>query len=622
MKKKTREIKLDQLCDERSFLSFCNDDQRGNHGKRLGMEITHDFLVACEKDGFIIPLLTRTESRMVEGKETQVEVKYYSPFQIFLVTELCKNVIDEDGYLRDLALMDADYQKQQKTRYINWGGHMAFNIDNEKTESGNPSAMISHFTLMKDFHNFLRLLHTFDTFDNTRNDDYVRRRLYRNAPKLQYDFKELSAELLSEYNTNTDKIKTIFKIVGNIGLSIDPLEEWFNYVHRHEIMRKDELKGLAGVAQELYNFCDVLREVVETVDGKKLPPFLEFVKSDFGYHDREKMNKFAEGEDIVAIKKANENLIEWLTKNKEFIDGVFAKHPEWEKVDFLDLANKTRITLDDFHTRYGDIRYVGAYRTMYPSDKKVEELDDATKRILDMYTRSRLHHQKDEDDDYEIDIQMEISQAISSRLSDLERDVVAVAYKLSDLFQSDISRVEGEKRMSVGPLQQEYFKDREHKDDPNPGLTNSLFWREFLPKGQKKYDDEMEMLGNKRSELNHIWREAGLVFCAKCREKKVILHQLHLDEKFSTEAICDDCVASSDLSTIKSGEWCCEHINHEGNVCGRMLYKFAHNNILSSILKNTANTKVTLNYGQMEIEISCPECRQKSTKMVEWGWLP
>lgn len=622
MKKKTREIKLDQLCDERSFLSFCNDDQRGNHGKRLGMEITHEFLVACEKDGFILPLLIRTEARTIDGKEAQVEVKYYSPFQIFLVTELCKNVIDEDGYLRDLALMDADYQKQQKTRYINWGGHMAFNIDNEKTESGNPPNMISHFTLMKNFHNFLRLLHTFDTFDNTRNDDYVRRRLYRNAPKLQFDFKELSADLLSEYDTNTDKIKTIFKIIGNIALSIDPLEEWFNYVHRHEIMRKDELKGLAGVAQELYNFCDILREVVETVDGKKLPPFLEFVKSDFGYHDREKMNKFAEGEDIVAIKKANEHLIEWLIKNKEFIDGVFAKHPEWEKIDFLDLANKTRITLDDFHTRYGDIRYVGAYRTMYPSDKKVEELDDATKRILDMYTRSRLHNQKDEEDDYEVDIQMEISQAISSRLSDLERDVVAVAYKLSDLFQSDISRVEGEKRMSVGPLQQEYFKDREHKDDPNPGLTNSLFWREFLPKGQKKYDDEMETLGHKRSELGQIWREAGFVFCAKCRAKKVVLHQLHLDEKFSTEAICDDCIESKDLQSIKSGEWHCEHNNEKGELCNTMLYKFAHNNILNTTTLSTSVAKIQLNYGQMEIEVSCPKCRKKSSKMVEWGWLP
>ncbi len=624
MKEKKRELKLDQLCDERSFLSFCNDDQRGRVSKRLGVEITHEFLVACEKDGFIVPLLTRGETRLMEGKEAQVEVKYYSPFQIFIVAELCKNIIDEDGYLRDSDLMDADYQKQQKTRYINWGGYSAFNIDNEKTESENPPNMVSHFSLMKDFHNFLGLLHTFETFDGTRYDDYAKRRYYRHAPKLQFDFKDLNVDLLSEHDINADKVKTLFKIIGNFALSIDPLEEWFNYVHRHEIMRKDELKGLAGVAQELYNICDILGEVVETVEGKKLPPFLEFVKSDFGYHDREKMNKLAEGEDILAVKKANENLIEWLTKNKEYIDEVFAKHPEWEKVNFLDEAKKVDTALDDFYTRYGDVRYVGAYRTVYPSKKKIEELDEATRRYVEMYTRSRQQQQKQEDDedDMEINIQMEISRAISSRLRDLERDVVAVAYKLSEFLQSDTYRVEQEKRMSVATLQQEYFKDREHKDDPNPVLTNHLFWKEFLPKGQKKYDDEMKILESKRSELNHIAREAGLVFCAKCREKKVIIHQLHFDEKISNEAICDDCVGSTDLSTIKSGEWLCEHTNHDGNACGHMLYKFAHNNILSSILKNTANTKVTLNYGQMEIEISCPKCRKKSTKMVEWGWLP
>ncbi len=625
MEKKVRQIQLDQLYEERAFLSFCNDDQHGRHSKRLGMEITHEFLLACEKDGFVVPLHIQTEARKVDGKDVQVEVKYYSPFQIFLVAELCKNIVDEDGHLRDLVLMDANYQKEQKTRYINWGGHMAFNIDNERTESGNPPHMISHFTLMKDFHNFLRLLHTFETLDHTRHEDYARRRYYRNAPKLQYDFKELNADVLAEHGVNVEKVKTIFKIVGNIALSIDPLEEWFNYIHRHEIMRKDELKGLAGVAQELYNFCDILREVIETAEGKKLPPFLEFVKSDFAHHDREKMNKFAEGEDIMAIKKANEHLIEWLTKNKEYLDDIFAKHPEWQKTDLIDTAKKVQIQLDDFHTRYGDIRYVGSYRTIYPSDKKVEELDEATKRILDMYTRSRSQQQKrdgDDEDDLELNIPIEITHAISSRLSDLERDVTGIAYNLSNLLQNDTNRVEQEKRISVGPLQLEYSKLQEGKEDPNPGVTASLFWRDFLPKEQKKYDDEMKVIEDKRSELHQIAKEAGLVFCAKCREKKVVLHQLHLDDKFSTEAICDDCIGSKDLQSIKNGEWRCEYDNEKGELCNTLLYKFAHNNILNTTSLNTSIAKIQLNYGQMEIEVSCPKCRKKSSKSVEWGWLP
>jgi hypothetical protein len=613
MKEKTRELKLDQLCEERAFLSFCNDDQRNSHYKRLVAEITHEFLVACEKDGFIIPLLTKTEPRIIDGKEEHVEVKYYSPFQIFLVVSLFKNSLDENGLLIDESF-GFTYQKEQQTRYINWGGYSAFNIDNKKNGTEEKEGAMGHFTLMKDFHNFLRLLHTFDTFDNTRNDDFVRRRRYPYAPKLQYDFKNISVDLLTDYGLSIDKVKNLFKIIGNIALSIDPLEDWFNYIHRHDIMRKDELKGFAGVAQELYNLCDIMREVIETVDGKKLPPFLEFVKSDFGYYDREKMNRYAEGEDIMAIKKASEQLIAWLTKNQEYIDGIFAQHADWEKIDFLNLAKKTQVSLDDFYKRYGDVRYVGSYRTVYPSELKLEDLDEKTRWYVDIYTKS--HPLTGED------LQIEISHAISSRLSDLERDVTAITYRLSDLFQQDRYRVEREKQMSVGPLQQEYFKDRKHEEDENPVATNHLFWTDFLPKGQKKYDDEMKILDHKGSELRHIAKEAGLVFCAKCREKKVVIHQLHFDEKISNEAICDDCVKSADLSTIKSGEWCCEHTNHEGNTCGHMLYKFAHNNILSSILKNTANTKVTLNYGQMEIEISCPKCRKKSSKMVEWGWLP
>jgi hypothetical protein len=380
---------------------------------------------------------------------------------------------------------------------------------------------------------------------------------------------------------------------------------------------------MAGVAQELYNFCDVIRDLIEHVEGKELPPFLQYVKSDFHISDRDKVNTYAEGEDILAIKKANEKLIAWITKNKDYIDDIFSKHTDWEKVDLLVVAMNLQKELDDFYSRYGDIRYVGNYRTELPSDKKLEDLDPKTRWYFDMVMKSREREEKDEDDDgYKVDPQIEISSAISSRLGDLQRDVMMLAHKTSDMLMNDRSRIEREKQMSVGPLQEEYFKLHDHATDPNPGLTNSLFWRDFLPKGQKKYDDEMELSDRKQAELNGIAKETWLVLCAKCRDKHVVMHQLYHDEKLSNEAICDDCVGSADLSTIKSGEWLCEHTNHDGNTCGHMLYKFAHNNILSSILKNTANTKVTLNYGQMEIEISCPKCRKKSTKMVEWGWLP
>ncbi len=613
MTKKKREIYVDQLYRDDTFLSYCNYDQHGGVSTKLGERITPEFLLACEKDDFILPLHTQTETRMVNGKELQVEAKYYSPFQLFLVAELCKNTIDEDGLLRDVDLMDATYQKEQKARYINWGGESAFLIDDKKRNDLDTFPMYNHFALMKNFHCFLKLLHSFKTFDHSPHDDYSRRRLYRDVPNLQYDFSELDATLLSAYDLDIEKIKTLFKLIGNYAFHIDPLEKWFNYVHKHDVFRKDELKGTAGVAQELYNFCDILREVIETIEGKKLPPFLEFVTSDFPYHNRDKMNQYAEGEDIVAVKRANENLITWIVENTDYIDDIFTKHPEWEKVDFLEVAKNVQKDINDFHERYGDIRYVGMYRTIYPSNKKLEDLDEVTKKYVWMHAKS--------DDDYDEKLGIEISSAISSRLGDLQRHVSSCAHKISSLLLDDRERIEKEKRMSVGPLQLEYSKERDTATDTNPQLTASLFWRDFLPKAQKKYDDEIKSLENKRAVLHHISAEARYVFCAKCREKYVVLHQMYNDGKLSNEAICDDCISNKDLSTIRSGEWCCEYTNHDGNTCGHMLYKFAHNNILSSILKNTANTKVTLNYGQMEIEISCPKCRRKSSKVVEWGWL-
>lgn len=610
----------DQLYDEGRFLSYCNDEHYSSVDKKLGVKITPEFLSACGKDGFILPIHTQMEKPMKEKGEVEMEVKYYSPFQLFLVVMLHRNTIGKDGFLSDPYWGS---QEELTTRYISWGGQSAFNIENRHSQIPVRSPMTDHFVFMKDFHTFLRFLHTLPTLDGTRYGSYYMRRLYRGVPKLQYDFKGVNKGTLLEHNLTIEILSHFVKVVGQFALIFDPLEQWYNYVHKHDLLRKDELKGMAGVAQELYNFCDIIRALIEHVEGKKLPPFLQHVKSDFYISDRDKVNTYARGEDILAIKKANEKMIGWIMKNKDYIDDIYSKHDDWEKVDILAVATDLQKELDDFYTRYGDIRYVGNSRTELPSDKKLEDLDPKTRWYFDMVMDSRARQKKDNDDDgYKEDPQIEISSAISSRLRDLQREVMTIAHKTSNMLTNDRSRIESEKQMAVGPLHEEYFKLHDHATDPNPGLTNSLFWRDFLPKGQKKYDDEMELSDRKRRELNAIGNEADLVLCAKCRAKHVVVHQLHHDEKLSDEAICDSCIEEKDLQSIKSGEWHCEHETDKGLLCSTILYKFAHNNIMNTNLANYANATITLNYGQISIEVRCKECKKVSVKMIDWGWLP
>lgn len=606
MKTPPRTIHIDQLYTQNAFLSFCNDDHNNSYGKKLGVKITPEFLMACEKDEFIVPVYV---------KDT---VKYYSPFQVFLIAELCHNIVDEDGFLRDAQMMDLVYQKEHKTRYINWGGQSAFNISNRETEKNVKSKIINQFTVMQDFNDFVKCLHTFKTARGTENWDHEKERLYRHAPQIQFDFsKELDLKkILKTYKLDVTKLKMLIKVVGNFALHIDPMEQWFNYIHKHPTLRKDEFKGMASVAQELYNICDITKELVETVEQKELPPLLEFIKSDFHYGNRDKMNSYAEGEDILALKKAHGKLTVWIKKNTKYLNTLFTKHPEWQKVDLLKIAKDLKNKLEDFHTRYGDVRYVGNLRTIQPSIIPLESLDPDTKRYTDFYSKNDTP-----DGEYPAqDISIHISSAIESRLNDLQREVSSLAHSITRILENNVPGIEMEKQSSIGDIQKKY--DEKNKDSKvEPGLLASLFWREYLPKEQEKFQKELDIIEKLKSELYGIAKETRLVFCAKCREKYVVVHHLHFDDKLSNEAICDDCISKKDLQSIKSGEWRCGHENAKGNTCNALLYKFAHNNIMNTNLMNNSNATITLNFGQMDIQVKCKDCKNISIKSIDWGWL-
>lgn len=612
MSEEKRKLHLEQLYTENSFLYFCNTDERNGYGKKLGVEITPEFLRACEKDGFIIPLHEREEKIVVDGKETTAMVKLYSPFQLFLVAELCYNIVGDDGFLYSL-MFDISYQHEQKTRYISWGASQCFNIDNGIHNAVQPSGEENHHRFMANFHEFLKLLHSCDLADNTNDLFYESRRLYTSFPRLLYDLTPLkgNTKILPDHNLDSKKVKHLYKIVGGFALSIDPLGDWSYYIQKHSLLRKDELKGLAGVAQEIYHLGDILRDIFELVSGEALPPLVEFVKSDF-YHDRDKVNQYAEGQDILAIKKANQQLLKWISDNENYLHEMFVKNPEWTPVNFVETAEQTQKNLEDFHIRYGDVRSVGGHRMVTPSDIAIKDLDTETQKILRMYMSGS--RQKD--------VQYEITNAISSRLRDLQRDVSGLAHRIAEVLYSDTYRVEKEKRASVASFQIEYFsKKEEHKDAPNPQMVAHKFYSEFLPKAQKKFQDELDVIEQKRRELNNIAKESGVVLCAVCRESKVLLHQEYRDEKLSNEAICDSCVHQKDLQSVKDGEWYCDYEKEDGETCNTLLYKFAHNNILNTNLLSGSNASIVLNYGQMEIEVKCKNCKNKSRKIVDWGWL-
>jgi hypothetical protein len=115
-------IHINQLYEQNKFLYFCNTDYHGNNREKLGRRITEEFLEACERDNFLLPLYKQTNKiKDQDGKEIEKEFKFYSPFQIFLVSAFMRNTIDEDGLLIDLNTMDLEYQKKQNTRYIKLG---------------------------------------------------------------------------------------------------------------------------------------------------------------------------------------------------------------------------------------------------------------------------------------------------------------------------------------------------------------------------------------------------------------------------------------------------------------------------------------------------------------------
>lgn len=604
MKDKKRDIKKDQLLPEREFIHFCNNDRANNHaGSR--MSINESFLQAVKKDGLIKPILQiEGVVKNPDGTEKQGLIDYYSPHQFFIIAALRKNIVDEDDNLQSSDTRDwyAERPKEERPRYIAWGQGMSFWADAPRKNEDEMDIGVDVHLLSDYFHDFLQFLHTFETVAPHE----ARQRYWRTPQVNEYNFDELKTSkntLLNEYGLDEKKIKILRKNVGQFAETIDPLAHWHYYIQKHPEWRRDLLKGDASSAQDIYRLYDLLTEVWEIVMDKKSASIFEFLYEDFHHPMYTPKSGYLHGEDTRALLYSIEQFEKWSNEedNKQFVSK--------ETLDEVKLIEKA---LKDFENRYGDKSYAGSLRRIGPENSvKIKDLDDVTKRYVEMIL-SQLQRQGETVTEEET--KTEISRAIMSRLSDIQRD-------LRDTFRSVSNQ----------------FNDKENAAWQE--INGSDLWMKLAREGRFKDLDRAQQIQLANEERNKIkkeadfWKEkskefhrnvswyADLAFCKECRKNPILLHKEN-DGRDQWDSfmpcICDDCISSSkDLRQLTAGHWDCDY-------CGKKIYNFAHGNMLSDVLINRVPTTIKLDYGRMEIEVTCNDrsCNKKQWKVIDWGWLP
>lgn len=594
------EIKKEQLLSERAFIGYCDRDEVSSH-VITRLDIDERFLKAAEKDGFIKPLLKeRGEVKQNDGTEKVEMVSYYSPYQIYIIAELAKNIIDNDGYLRSPSSLE--WQKEKGFRWVKWGwGGLSLTIDKKRRWERKVKFASDNLPLFCDyFHRFLVFLHTLEL-----KPDHLReveeRRFFSKLPSLAYNFEPLKdndSKLLKSYRLNIKILNLLRKEVAQLATTIDPLEHWYYYIKRHTQFRKDLLKGDAALAQELYRIYDLLTRIVEIVTGKETEPLFEFLYKDFPGHPFliPKVD-YLYGEDIKALQFAIEQFKQW-KKNKE--NKPFVTNEIIEKLNIVEEKIK------DYEQRYGDRSYAGRIRTVEAEEKiKLEDLDEETKKDVEDMLR-QMKGQK-----FKFKLGEEIAQSIEHRLGELKRELEDVLYDVSDQLQ-----------------------ERENKAWQKEREFSNVFWmtnREKLAKlsrekqlklSDKEYNKirkKAEKWGQRGEEFaNSVSRYTRFAFCKVCRKNPI---QLHIENtnwvdvwESSCPKICDGCMRTKKLEEMESGEWKCS--------CDKILYKFVHNNTIALQTRNAVDIKLKIAYGKNTLEATCPECGRKNQRIIDWGWMP
>jgi len=577
----------DQLMPEQGFIRFCNDGYAGSD-KRL--KVTSEFIKAAQKDGLIAPLLTETvEEPGTDGQPVKQTVAYYSPHQLFLMVGLRENVIKDGRISSEEELAWGP----EKYRTILWEPSYGFTVN---ATTGQPIGKVNQINvhgIASHFDNFLKLLHTLPLHGDYESAKYDRGRYFAMAPKVRFNFVSLKKDgeqRLKAHELTVDDLILLRQAVGSLAARIDPLEYWYDYLKRHPQWRKDKFKGDALLAQELYLTEELVADTIEAVTGKTQLPLMQFL------HEGSTIKPFlasevtyANGVDVKALQTCIAEARKWLAKpaNTKLVpDGAVAK------LDAVEAEIKEYVNL------YGDNRsYIsGVPRPAEMDNIPLDKLDPATR----LFAEEMLKDLKADDPNYQQEYELEVGQAISSRLTFLRHDAWGTIHGLG-------AGLRGEKDKA---------------------------WREYeMAKTWGKPEEEQKKLflaarawDEKIDEFNKVLADYSLIYCKECREKPVQLHYNNGDQQVSHDPICDDCfkqVAEGALGAkqpIKGGEWRCGYCIDPKSGESPMLYRFAQRNIVSMRTVNDTPVKIKLDYGHVTLEAKCKNCQTVQRREIDWGW--
>jgi len=625
-KVKNVEIKKDQLLCERNFLGYCNDSNNRTvtmTGK-FHRWVDGKFLRAVESDEFIKPILTIDELvRQSDGSVKEEPVHYYSPFQIYIVTQLSHNTIDDEGKLRSPD-SSIEWQIQQKVRYVAWGigGAMSFNMGSEVRNKKSPGGGPNVLTLCGYLNDFLRMLHSLDVTDRYSGEwRQERGRYYSESPNLQFNFDRLKgdkATFLDQFDLDVEKIEILRKNIGQTALIIDPLEKWYPFLQKLPQWRRDELKGEALLAQDLYGLCEIIADILEIVTGTPPAGLLESLRSDFAPAEYTR-NEYASGTDIEAIKLAASKLKTWMAdeKSSKLLNEISASDVIGGYSKRLEEVEQQLKDYKKHYEKYGEGRSInsGGFLHMRTSDSPIPitALDPRAKKIVEQMMAQRKAQGTVEDEDAEM--QWEINHAIRWRLDDIKSSLTNLIYEMIRPLDAVRWKIDSEKQNGQ---QHVWWGEcmRSGEAPTDAGKARVYYFEKFQPRKIAEYDKKLKPILDASRSLGSFASLARLVLCAHCRKNTVLLHQAHNDKRVSSEAICDECIKNGELQKIKGAEWSCRR-------CGKKIYTFAHGNILSDVLFNTSNATIRLDYGRMTIRARCTnkDCKEWNEDHIDWGWL-
>lgn len=578
-------VRKEQLFSEKAFIRHCIYDY---HQNRKLDDINESFLRAAESDGFLEPLLQVEEDAVQEdGSKKKALVNYYSPHQIFIIASLSKNKVHE-GHL--WTHHDFDWYIKQKTRYVEWGwSGYAFNVDYAKSGIKHHSEL-NIFDLCKDFHNFLRLLHSLNN-DRYGGFDRNKERYFNDAPSINFDFSSLTKEVLDEFTLNTDRLRMLRKHIGSFALQIDPFETWYFYIKRHPRWKKDSFKGDALLAQEIYIISDLITEAIEKLLGEKEPDLLSSVHEKF-YPTLLPRDEYATGSDVKALWGTIANFRQWAAINKDLVPaGMLQRLAEFEK------------ELKAYEEKYGDKSYVSGISRPVEYEEKlgINDLDPSVAHYVTQFLKQIPKVDQDE-------LKMEIASAISWRLHDLERKLWQVLDEAGDVLRKKVDEAWNIEHDFSNHF---WFKRKDELSKLSREGQMKLYDTEY----QKAYK-EATSWSNKRDEFAKTISHINLIYCQNCRNKPVKVRSDRGDQLFYDTFICEDCLKAMDEPRMTNlAVWNCMY-------CGRVLYKFNYENRINDLLINKATSDMVLEYGRLKLVVRCGnrECGKINERWIDWGW--